>query len=1024
MENLENWIPKNIYQVINIDAEAMPDEVFNAVHTSYDIELESFDPNGETSTKLAISPEGFLDQFLLSQRSHTQGIIIGESGSGKSHFIQWMRLNIPKQENTILISIPKAGTSLKNIVKRVIQELPSENQKKYIEQLEKSNQYIVSERGRKDRLLDQIAFAVRELTPLDPNDEMEVELIKETPHLFRDTFIRESFYLSNEGIISELNDHIFSTKENYKPAEEERRFNISDLPLEVSYGNCAITTRNVLDMLRGDYPCINKALEIINRALPEAIVLSLSFSSDSLIDLMNELREVLHLEGKKLILLIEDLTRLQGLDKAMLQALITPSNQGERTLCELRWMAAVTTGYYGRIEDTVKTRMNFIVYMDLSGKKTVGREGLIKFTARYLNAARLGLENLKTEYEKKQLGGPYKIKIAGVDSDNYEKLSSAFGQYEGICLFPFTEQAIWNMAKRVDSNFEEKFNPRRFLSKVITNILDKYLPLLNENKFPPRALLDELGNIKAMTDVSMQKLLQEKDPNDWNRRITMLELWDGTGKKTNLSPEIEEYFNFKQINFKKSNLGETRRDYEIDNNSKISPEVGDDFPHEDKLSKLRKWKEGETLSQNLAQELRELLYSAIDNSISWDTEGLERTTFSSKSDVNKPFRNLSFKFIRQETISTVNPPVKIEIAPHNEMEFTNIVFALEGLLKFQYYKNWNFEKGYEYLIQWLEFQNKLTKEVTEKLHGLYSPSEKWDYNQAISELLITGCLLSGKISKESFEFEELLDACFRTWAPIDEENFFTQEIISIAKYLANEQEHLIKAYKAINSGTKGGQVGAFINPLNLEKAYKYLKKNDWCITLELPNEISTFPALEKISDIYRVLLEGRNIRGKEKLDNLFIVLEREFNSRQEWVIKLNDYVDVNLNGKELSNSIQENLLNSTEMNLSRRNADKMNEELIKFKGTQFDNYIRLNKKIFELGLVKSLPLYVCGNHAIVKNTNDLLFRYEEYIKEVEETLKNNKENFENRGGNILLSYQNQISESLTELENLLKVIGG
>ena len=115
------------------------------------------------------------------------------------------------------------------------------------------------------------------------------------------------------------------------------------------------------------------AVDIINRNLNGAIGQVLNFTGDRLIGLLQDVRRHLREQGQELVLLIEDLARLQGLDLSLLEALIEEGNE-ENGLCDLRWAAAVTTGYYIQLPNTVHTRMNYVFRMDLP---TDGEDGAI-----------------------------------------------------------------------------------------------------------------------------------------------------------------------------------------------------------------------------------------------------------------------------------------------------------------------------------------------------------------------------------------------------------------------------------------------------------------------------------------------------------------------------------------------------------------------------------------------------------------------------------------------------------------------
>ena len=83
-----------------------------------------------------VTPAGFLEDFLREDRPHTLAAILGDTGSGKSHLVHWVRLNIKPTKGRVVLVVRKSGTSLRNIVKMIIDELPPEQQTRFLETLQ------------------------------------------------------------------------------------------------------------------------------------------------------------------------------------------------------------------------------------------------------------------------------------------------------------------------------------------------------------------------------------------------------------------------------------------------------------------------------------------------------------------------------------------------------------------------------------------------------------------------------------------------------------------------------------------------------------------------------------------------------------------------------------------------------------------------------------------------------------------------------------------------------------------------
>src|SRR5580698_7746131 len=98
MRNYLCWEPDTVRQVINPFAEHISDGLFRAVHTDWDLRVtppvgKSFQEIAETAWQ-EMTPADFLDDFLREDRPHGLAAILGETGSGKSHLVHWMRLHV------------------------------------------------------------------------------------------------------------------------------------------------------------------------------------------------------------------------------------------------------------------------------------------------------------------------------------------------------------------------------------------------------------------------------------------------------------------------------------------------------------------------------------------------------------------------------------------------------------------------------------------------------------------------------------------------------------------------------------------------------------------------------------------------------------------------------------------------------------------------------------------------------------------------------------------------------------------
>ena len=124
------WNEQNYYDLVRTaDAEELQDHVFRAVHCPTTLHL-SDTPDGN---RYEATAEEVLARFLQEGPEYVQLVVLGQSGTGKSHFIQWLRLNIPVRDTDMLLTIPKVGMSLRGILARVIEKLPPDERPPYLE---------------------------------------------------------------------------------------------------------------------------------------------------------------------------------------------------------------------------------------------------------------------------------------------------------------------------------------------------------------------------------------------------------------------------------------------------------------------------------------------------------------------------------------------------------------------------------------------------------------------------------------------------------------------------------------------------------------------------------------------------------------------------------------------------------------------------------------------------------------------------------------------------------------------------
>ena len=650
MRNYLCWQPNTVRQVINPFAEHIPDSLFRAVHSDWDLRVtppvgKQFQDIGDSAWQ-ELKPSDFLEDFLSDARPHALAAILGETGSGKSHLVHWMRLNLRENERRMVLVVRKSGTSLRAIVREVIGRLPIDQQQGFLETFNAAGDGVMSIENRRHELLNHLAQAIREDRVAPESGELEEEMVKVLPDLLQDPYMRRVHFLRDDRVAAEIVEHIFADSHAKNRPDKRRLFTAEDLDFGgMDFVHAARLAKDAIDLVELDrVENLPIALSILNRNLDRAVARTLSFSGDRVEELMSRLRTHLKSEGRELILLVEEFARLQGIDRALLQAI---TSHGDERQCRMRTAIAVSTGFFASVAATAYMRTTHIVDMDRSAGRAEGQEvtpdSLSEFAARYLNAVRLGRDRIE-QWSENAL--PHEAAPSHCSKcPHLMECHSTFGAVDSYGLYPFTKMALWNAAKRVDSRtMPTSLNPRILQNDLLVEVLDNFAPAIASGEFPPAKLLEKLGGVKHLR-LAEETALQSRSPQNAGRWKAFLEIYDGSGRILNPPGLLGDAFSVPKI--PNTNTGEAfapaptgpvpTATQEVQPHPAVSP---DDLA-------IQTWTRGGALDENIARKIRELLFPAIAESIDWDMLGLARADFSNRT--SGIFRQTSISFERQNT---------------------------------------------------------------------------------------------------------------------------------------------------------------------------------------------------------------------------------------------------------------------------------------------------------------------------------------------------------------------------------------
>jgi hypothetical protein len=995
MRNYLCWDPGAVRQVINPYAEHISDSLFQAVHSDWDLKVsppvgKSFQEIGEASWA-DMTPAAFLEDFLRDGRPHVLAAILGETGSGKSHLVHWMRLNIKPTKERVVLVVRKSGTSLRNIVRMIIAKLPPEQQGGFLETLQSAGDGTQSRDDQKQQLLNDLAQVIREeVLPTDA-DEIERELAVCLPNLFQDPHMRKAHFLGDNTVIADIVDHIFAPSNARDRPDQRRVFADSDLPLGgMDFAQASRLARDAIDIIELD-PAVHLplAIRIINRNLDRAVARTLSFSGDRVEELMTRLRSYLKTEGQELVLLVEEFARLQGIDRALLQAI---TSQGDDRLCKMRTAIAVTTGFFQSVAETAYMRTTHIVDMDRSAGRAEGRSvtrtSLSHFTSRYLNAVRLGREGIE---QWSDAAAPGENPRSKCDTCTYQpECHAIFGDVDGYGLYPFTEQSLWNAASRADASMPDRLNPRILQNDLLVEVLDNFAPDIATGKFPSFKLLEKLGGINALPVVAQDELAN-RNPQNFQRWAAFLELYDGTGAIANLDERLRAAFEVPEI----PGAG-AAKPANPTTDAPIS-----DAPQQSSASKedllIGQWIGGEGLDQAVATNLRLLVFSAVSNAIDWDMIGLAKASFVGKT--GKPFQTASISFDRQTTQVRSDLLVKLVI-PGDLVRPATAAAALQGVLrasKDQF--RWEFPDGEKMLAAFLDCVEIWARSVEAQLRAICQPTPQWNQAAAATELLCVGAAIGGRIKADG-SIADMIDAAFSAnWAT--ECASTAPEMKTLYGTLVKNRERLADIARSQMSSMKGGQARAMLNPGRVLGPIRDLRQAKYQLRLQPPDGDTQEPA-----KTYREIRSG-----------IAAAAASELTVRQAWLEAMESAFGATANRASILNALDAARQAVADAGIGTSNTSRiLGEELDRFRSVHFDDSMSAARALAkEPDAIAALPHFGRGRRNAVEGGTALAAAAQAFLDIVDQNIGATSQSLDAKHGAVAASLE-QIDTSLAAIE--------
>ena len=523
------WDNRDLLAIAQKEAISVDDSIFLATHQPLSLVRKAF----EELEGVVVNEEHLISEFYATE--NPEGLIAvpitGAPGSGKSHLVRLLKIRKPDDPSLHVVWIPKRATTLRSVINTVLDELDEKQFADVRNSLRISSDQVLDSESGGSRLIDALAQRIddqrkvnllADRARLTPQEMIEFELYDRIPDLMRDVNFRD--VLMNSGVPQRLAKlEIDGRQGNDGLDEMAGQFSEGDIPYDSveDVNDLALKARNSWTFITG-HNLREETAEILNRHMEEAIRDVFLGSGIPLNEVMAQLRLRLLAEGKELVLLIEDMTVLHGIQRQLLDALIAPAfDEGVLRFAKIRVAFAFTDGRLKELQTLARRSHVYSLELPYKGSGEFSRENAHSFVARYLNAIRLGVEEIRDWALAPQESIPNACESCSareVCLDN----EIGFGQIDNIGLYPLTVASVDRMLDSIDRN---QFNPAKVVERIFVGTIKSAGTELPLKGFPSEFALAfdtrELSPISA----GVQGIIQSLDESSVDRYSRAYRFW-------------------------------------------------------------------------------------------------------------------------------------------------------------------------------------------------------------------------------------------------------------------------------------------------------------------------------------------------------------------------------------------------------------------------------------------------------------------------------------------------------------------
>lgn len=899
----KTMIQKRLSQVIETDATMNEKYDFLATHVPFK-NLKFANSGLMEMNSHVIDEESFFQEKVLDEYDNHHFIVVqGDNGSGKSHFIRWIKEryeNEIDQDKEAIIFIARSQNTLKGALEQIIKSkvFTDEFREKELKKLIQANDHL-SESFLKKNILHQFAIAADED---DEYTDLERRYKRRVSQLLVDETMQE-YLLQENGPIDRIKAKLNSDDKSTRQNENEAKFHADDFKLDYSMlgkmndqaaRNALRLAEDLVDIKKGQ-ELREKVAKFLNKKIELVVQNSTNLRATDLRKIFEQLRIELKKQGKNLTLFIEDITSFTGIDSALVDVL-SNDNKGtdyNKSHCRIFSIVGLTTAYYkDYFEENFKERVTGRVLID--DAVLFSQKEIANMAGRYMNAIHCSSEELKNWMDE---GADLEKLPIAEENLKYKWSNITLEDGKEVSIFPFNKRSLWNMYSSLDHK-----TPRKFLKDILKYAYTKYLLLKN---FPPDPdKLKGLYKIPEWKEPLHAQTVTRQAEEDYLRVSCLLRLWgDGTafrveenGETTvgGLSKNVFEAFGLKFIDGVRTDgttadaprketpeasgtKGSTKGRQEP---KKINPNTST-VNKEDKKAKefkkmqadLENWMKGEPLKDYI--KLRDDLCDIFITFIDWQAEGVSPQLVSG--------------FFSGKKRISIEGQVGQALSGFQVKRNVKSMYALLALAAWRILGNssWNFENSIGHitnLSNWiLNIKNDLIKSIFSipELNSLADwKMDKWGM---INEFYIK--LISGKLSHKD-SLTDIYNKIFtqqskvipetdraKTWEKL-------QSLLSNKSNIPDHHDFVLNYYNCVIGDVTKNKSVYFIDVFEVLNILDDLKEIDWDINKFNPPRVKvvknhilyqSYEMLNYLKDRVDGLIEDELDKSKEirtAIDNI------------------------------------------------------------------------------------------------------------------------------------------------------------